>query len=286
MVTVFTPVYNRAYIIRNLYESLQRQTCMDFEWVVVNDGSTDNIDELMQEFIYEGKIDIRYFKQENGGKHRAINRGVQEAKGIMFFIVDSDDYLTDDAVEWVKNQFKYIEFDKNFAGLSGCRIHNNGELITKGFKEQMIEASSLVIRYEKNITGDMAEVWKTSIIKKYPFPEIEDEKFVPEALVWNRMAANGLKIRLVNKPLYVCDYLSDGLTASITRQRIKSPLASTLFYSELYDMKLPIKQKFKASINFWRFWFCLKKNKRLVFNWKRIISLPLGFFMYLNDKRA
>ena len=100
-ITVLTPTYNRAKLLDRLYQSLCQQTYQDFEWIVVNDGSKDDTDEVVQSFIAEKKINILYIKQENGGKHRAINRGVKEAKGKLFFTIDSDDCLTKDAVEKV-----------------------------------------------------------------------------------------------------------------------------------------------------------------------------------------
>ena len=124
--TVFTPVYNRAYIISRLYESLCRQSDKDFEWVVVDDGSTDNLHTQMSAFKSEGKIAIRFFSQKNAGKHTAINRGVQEAKGRYFIIVDSDDFLTNDAVEWIRHTAALIDNDTRFAGLSGIRITPGG----------------------------------------------------------------------------------------------------------------------------------------------------------------
>ena len=99
-ITVFTPTYNRAYILENLYRSLQRQTCKTFEWLVVDDGSADNTKELFERWQQEDNFfPIRYVKQENGGKCRAINQGLKLADGELFFTVDSDDYLTDDALE-------------------------------------------------------------------------------------------------------------------------------------------------------------------------------------------
>ena len=101
MITVFTPTYNRGYIIEKLYNSLVSQNYNEFEWLIVDDGSTDQTQELISNFITKGFIDIRYFKQENGGKHRAINKGVKLAKGELFFIVDSDDYLSNNALDRV-----------------------------------------------------------------------------------------------------------------------------------------------------------------------------------------
>ena len=104
-ITIFTPTYNRDYIIINLYKSLLIQTLKDFEWLIIDDGSTDNTELLVSSFIKDNKINIRYIKQQNGGKHRAINKALEEAKGELFFIVDSDDQLVDNAIERILYYF-------------------------------------------------------------------------------------------------------------------------------------------------------------------------------------
>ena len=109
LVTVFTPVYNRKNLIGNLYQSLLSQTYKNFEWIIVDDGSTDDIDEIIKSYQNEDRILIRFIKQENGGKHRAINNGVLHAKGELFYIVDSDDYLTKDSIERIVFHYQYIK---------------------------------------------------------------------------------------------------------------------------------------------------------------------------------
>ena len=130
--TVFTPTYNRAYIIENLYQSLQRQSCHDFEWLVVDDGSSDNTKELFDNWMKEeNPFPIRYYKQENGGKHRAINYAIPLAEGELFFIVDSDDYLTDDAVETILEQFKTLpsEDSRKYAGICNCKGYSMNQIM-------------------------------------------------------------------------------------------------------------------------------------------------------------
>ncbi len=158
--TVFTSVYNRAYIISRLYESLCRQTDKDFEWVVVDDGSTDNLYTQISTFKSEGKIAMRYFSQSNAGKHTAINRGINEAMGRYFIIVDSDDFLTDDAVEWIRHTAALIDNDKRFAGLSGIRIKPDGSKIGGGGNFGNIDANALDIRLKYGVVGDLAEVFR------------------------------------------------------------------------------------------------------------------------------
>lgn len=282
--TVFTPVYNRAYIISQLYESLCRQKCKDFEWLVVDDGSSDNIDEVINGFIAENKINIRYLKQSNGGKHRAINNGVKEAKGELFFIVDSDDYLTDDAVEWIRKESRAILNNTNFAGIIGCRCHKDLSPITKGFTNDVIDSDTLELRFKHHIVGDMAEVIKTNVLRNFPFPEVEGEKFCPEAMVWDKIAHSNYVFRVINRSIYFCEYLDDGLTSAIVKVRMKSPITSCLYYSQLSKLNIPIRQKFKAAINYWRFWFCKSFTKKSSISYKWIWTMPLGLLMHLKDK--
>ena len=253
LLTIFTPAYNRGYCIDKLYQSLISQTDKNFEWIVVDDGSTDSTQQLIESFIEEGKIDVRYYRQDNGGKHTAINRGVANARGEFFFIVDSDDYLTPTAVEDILGYASQIADNKSFAGVSGLRIRPDGTPISRGINAPAIDATSIDIRFKHNITGDLAEVFKTSVMRKYPFPVFADERFVPEALIWNRIAADGLKLRVFNKGIYYCEYLPDGLTASITRARAKSPKASAMYYAELTRHRVPYLSKVKGAINYWRF---------------------------------
>ena len=122
LITVLTPTYNRAKLLERLYQSLCQQTYQDFEWIVVNDGSKDNTDEVVQSFVAEKKINILYIKQENGGKHRAVNRGVKEAKGELLFIADSDDWLLPNSLETVAEMYQDIANDHSFAGVCGLDV--------------------------------------------------------------------------------------------------------------------------------------------------------------------
>ena len=286
MVTIFTPTYNRAYIIGKLYRSLLGQTDRNFEWLIVDDGSTDNTRELIGSFIQEAKIPIRYSWQENGGKHRAINRGVQEAVGELFFIVDSDDQLVSEAIERIIYHYGTIREDKTFAGVCGLKACFSGEKIGGEANFKLLECSALEFRYKYHIKGDMAEVFRTEVLREYSFPEIEGEKFCPEALVWNRIARK-YKLRYFYEKIYLCDYLSDGLTARIVKLRMKSPGASMICYRELYHSPVPFLQRIKAAVNYWRFAFCSDKSfadKAGAIGWDRVWLLPFGFLFHLKDR--
>lgn len=286
MITVFTPTYNRGYIIRKLYESLCSQSFKDFEWIVVDDGSTDNTQELTTEFINEQKIRLRYFRQENEGKHIAINRGVQEAQGELFFIVDSDDYLTTDALASLNNHYLVIADDKNFAGVSGTRVTPEGKRIGGALPFKELDCTIVDFSCRHGYTGDMAEAYKTGILRQHPFPQIDGEKFCPESLIWNRIALK-YKLRYFNQGIYVCEYRPDGLTAKITRVRMQSPVASILHYAELSKHPISLWQKIRAGINFWRFAACSDmpfQEKVHMIGWSYCLLVPLGLILHLKDK--
>lgn len=214
LVTVFTPTYNRGYIIAKLYESLKQQTFKDFEWLIVDDGSTDNTEEIINDFIANDNVfPIRYIKTINGGKHRAVNIGVKKAQGELFFIVDSDDYLPDNALKIIKDVEGTID-NKNkhlFAGICGLRFFTNGQPVGSSFNADYIDATTLD-KGKLGIRGDKAEVFYTKVLKKYPFPEFKGEKFCTESIVWDKISHDGLKLRYFNQNIYLCEYLGDGLT--------------------------------------------------------------------------
>lgn len=286
MITILTPTFNRAHLLPRLYESLCKQTYKDFEWVIVDDGSVDDTKSLSLSLPYrEGTFfPVRYFYQENGGKHRAINRGLKEAQGELFFIADSDDMLPFNSLEEVIKQYKAIIGDSSFAGICGLDATFNGQIIGTGLPKEIIDDNSASIRYRKGIRGDMKEVFRTKIIREFPFPEIENELFCPEVLVWNRIAKK-FKLRYFNRVIYLVEYQEDGISASITRSRINSPIAAMMTYAERYQFDfLPLKLRWRTAINYWRFYFHCppKKRSELTYNMPQLFY-PLGWFLYVKD---
>lgn len=214
LLTVFTPTYNREEKIKDLYNSLLNQSCFNFEWVVVDDGSADRTDLLVKKWIDStDKFKISYYKQENHGKHSAINKGVELAKGDAFLIVDSDDMLYPTAVEMIHKIISSIEGMENFCGCVGLKIHTNGDVIGQKACSEIVDCTSLQ-RKKYGIVGDKAEVFYTKILKEYPFPVFDGENFLTEKVVWYRIANDGYKLRWVNEPFIICEYLQEGLTSN------------------------------------------------------------------------
>lgn len=236
-ITVFTPTYNRAYIIKTLYNSLKKQTFQDFEWIVIDDGSTDNTPQLFDEILNEGHaFPIIYHRVENQGKHFAVNRAVSMASGRLFFIVDSDDSLPDDSLETIIKYEKTIPIDerKLFAGVVGLRGAKDGSIWGTSFEGDHLDVSYLDAP-SNNIYGDRAEVYYTKILKKYPFSQFENEKFIPESTVWNLIAADGYKLRYFNSIVYYCAYLEDGLTLQGKEKYREIPKGYGLYISQLVE---------------------------------------------------
>ena len=280
MITVFTPTYNRGNLLNRLYQSLCQQIHKDFEWVVVDDGSTDETSSIVKmiqdKHTYEN-FPIYYLKKENGGKHTAVNKGVQKANGDLFFIADSDDILPPNALHIVAEVWEQTKCDNSIGGICGFDGDmNGGSIIGTGFSKEVhllniklsnhinigyIDVTTRDVRFKLKVDGDMKEVFRTSVLREYPFPEIKGERFCPEVLVWNRIASK-YKLRYINKIIYLVEYQKDGITSAITRSRMNSPITSTMTYAEMLDYDISLKWKIRSAINYWRFRYCIK-NKAL-----------------------
>ena len=288
MITVFTPAYNRAKYLPKVYESLCKQTNKDFEWVIVDDGSVDDTKDVVnsQFIIHNLQFPIRYYYQENGGKHRAINRGIKEARGELFLIIDSDDTLPPNSLELINFYYQQIKDEKSFGGVCGYMAHHDGTIIGRGNDAKVLDANSIEMRYVYGIQGDMLEVFRTDVMREIPFPEIPGEKFVSEALTWNRIACK-YRLRVFHEVVYYRDYLDGGLTDKIIKIRMTSPIASMMTYQELNSYDIPFASKFKAAINYWRFRCCLQHLNvnvnfpRLPWYWNW--TMPIGWAMHVKD---
>ena len=233
MITIMTPTYNRAYILKEAYDSLRKQNSFDFEWIIVDDGSTDETEEIVRVWMEEEKnFSIVYEKQKSGGKHRAVNKGVSLAKYDYFLILDSDDRLTDNAVTLIHKWIAEIADLNGFAGVAGLRGNIN-TAIQEAKQKKYIDATNLE-RQKYNIFVEQAEVYKTEILKKYPFPEFDGENFIRESSVWDRIAKDGWKLRWYSEIIYLWDYIEDGLTKNTSLQTYAKNFFGFTYCSKLF----------------------------------------------------
>ena len=285
-ITVFTPTYNRAYIIDELYNSLKKQTFIDFEWLIIDDGSTDCTYEKVKNWSADNtKFPIRYYKFENSGKQKEINRALDLARGELFFTVDSDDLLTADALDKINQWEKTIPQCEKFCGFAGSDGDMTGKAINPIFSEEYVDAT-FFNRYAETgmfIGHDRPWVFYTDVHRQYRYPEFEGEKFIAEAVVWNRMAKDGYQMRCFNDVIYLIEHQEDGYTKKISQILIQSPKGYGLWKAEQMSF---LKYGFLRRIKEYYIFYCDLQNK---YHWRDIAkyiqaSAPVMMFVIIAFK--
>lgn len=252
--TIFTPTYNRAYILENLYRSLLRQSCHEFEWLIIDDGSADDTRSLVESWMREKPLfPIRYYYYENSGKPAEINRALDLAAGEWFFTVDSDDQLTPDAVEKILQWENTLPGDGSFCAFAGSDGDPDGVPTNPIFGKPWVDAtffdrdpsSASFIGY------DRPWVFRTDVHRKYKYPSFPGEKFITEAVAWNRMANDGYKVRCFDDVIYLWEHQEDGYTNSIQKVFSRNPRGYALWQREWMEFrKYTLLQRLQAYYSF------------------------------------
>lgn len=283
MLTIFTPTYNRAYILPRLYKSLLEQTNKNFEWIIVDDGSTDKTHELVEEWIKDNKISISYFFQENQGKPMAHNLGAQKANGEIFTCVDSDDYLTKDSVDIILEKYKKIKEIEKHVGIVGIKVFENQKPVGT-YMPQNIEYSTLYDLYNKyKYKGETILIFKTNILKKYEFPKIEGEKFISEIYLYDKIDQEG-KLLIMQEAVYVCEYLADGYTNN-SRNIIKNnPKGYILCAEQRMKIAHNLRTKYVANSKYVLGHILAKENgyiNKSPNKFLTILAIPSAYIFYM-----
>lgn len=277
ILTVFTPTYNRSYVIKKLYDSLEMQSDKDFVWLVVDDGSTDNTSTLIKKWQRESSFRIEYIKQENAGKSMAHNLGVSKTETELFTCVDSDDYLSSDTVETIKKVWQnHVAGDIGILALREVtqRLAKMGK---KGIRTTLRNA-------EKNcgIKGDTMLIYKTSVLKKYRFPYFQGEKFVPENYLYDLADREG-RLIFLDKVLYYGKYLQDGYTKNMARTIKNNPNGYLAYIEQRISFDETIDEKCKDIIRYIA--VSVSANKRSVvgkcqYPFLALLMYPFGLIFY------
>ena len=250
--TIFTPTFNRKELLEKLYKSLQKQTYKDFEWLIVDDGSADGTKEKVEEFLSEKKLDIKYYFKENGGKQRAYNFATDKANGELFICLDSDDEYVENGLETILKYWKKYEKNSDIAGMGYLSTYPNREVIGSSFPEKEMISTQFDIYNKYSVKGDKGLMFRTEIIKKYKFPVFDDEKFITEAVVYNRICEK-YKMVYVNEKIEIKEYQEDGLTAKYNNLLLRNPKGQALYHNEINFQNLTFKQKILNNAVYYKF---------------------------------
>lgn len=276
MITILTPTYNRANTLPKLYKSLIDQTNHNFEWLVIDDGSTDSTEILVNKYQESAPFNINYFKKENGGKHSALNLGFNKAKKEWIFIVDSDDWLKSNTIE----QFYYEiqSLTDEFNSISILKIYEDGRIIGNKFPNNI---NTYLDRIYNNILGDKADLIRKKALEGFSFPEYTGENFMAESPIFIWLGSRG-KTKFINFGGYICKYLEGGLSDNSIINRHRCFNSSLFVYETQYNAFHTFKLKSKAAINWWRFRFFKKISKPNICI--PFIYSPFGLILYFKDK--
>lgn len=279
--TVFTPAYNRAYTLPLGYEALCRQTCNDFEWLIIDDGSTDNTRELVQQWIDEGKVKIRYIYQENQGMHGAHNTAYRNIDTELNTCVDSDDYMPDDAVE------KIISFWRKYgseevAGLMGLDSDFQGKVIGTRFPEGLLR-STLSAFYARGGKGDKKLVYRTDVIKSYPeYPIFEGEKYVSLGYKYE-LIDQDFELLTFNEVITCVEYREDGSSLNMFRQYVRNPKGFAFIRKSSMCLAPTWKRRFWEAAHYVSSSIILRNANYIKESPRKVLTLfatPLGFLIY------
>lgn len=220
--TIFTPTYNRAHTLIKGYEGLKRQTCKDFKWIIVDDGSTDDTKELVASWIKENIVPIEYYWKSNGGMHTAHNEAYKHIDTELAVCIDSDDYMPDDAVELIIKRWR--EFgDERFAGMIGLDIFEDGYVVGTCFPKGVTECKTYDLKRKYGVVCDKKYVYRPEVIKKYlPYPEIEGERYGTVNYLY-QVIDQDYDMLCSNDVYCVVEYQPDGLSVNIFNQLKQSP---------------------------------------------------------------
>lgn len=284
-ITIFTPTYNRVDTIRRLYDSLCRQSSKEFEWLIVDDGSKDDTKKMVNQWIVENKIIINYYYQKNSGKMVAHNRGVKLAQGELFVCVDSDDILSDNAIE--RTIMEWEKHKKNCIGILAYKVQLNGKPSTI-LKNTSFEYSTLKNAYDYyGLSGDTMLIFRTDILSKYQFPVFSGEKFVPEGYLYDLLDQEG-KLYFLREKLYICEYQENGYTSNMAKLLKNNPQGYFVYINQRLKLDKTGKQKFLDSIRYDAMAIAQKKKHIIATAvypfWSFVAYLPGVLFYYKRYK--
>jgi len=287
-ISILTATYNRSSLLLKLYESIKNNLKEEIyvEWLIMDDGSIDETKEVVQRFMEENKLEIKYFFQENQGKMQAINNLAQHAKGDLIIECDSDDYFTNNAFEIIKEVFEKNETKmKDFYALCFLKYDQTGKNMGNNFKNEITKMFDLY--FKEGEDGEKALVFNSQIRKQYKYEFENGDRFSTEARMFHKMD-DKYSIICVNQPIMICEYQNEGYTRNINKQFIENPYGYFEYFKEILqkDMRGVTFKKRLYAIKHYILFATLTNQKNILEKVKGILNKVLIFLLYIPGKIA
>lgn len=297
-ITVMTPTYNRAHTLPRVYECLLKQTFKEFEWVIVDDGSTDNTREIIEKWIAESRLNIRYVWQTNQHKKVAFNHGVREAKGELLVALDSDDTILPEALADMWSRWQSLTDKEMYVGICGLCACTDGSIVGDAYPDNEISMTTLDMYFKYKVRGEKFGCLVTTVLRQFPFPE-DIPGFVPESLVWRHIARAGYKTLFINHVYRTYFDSVDSLSQEGAVRGNKYALGLLWLAKDTVNDCLPWfryqpMEFIKAAIRYNRFTWVLNKQHIKIPEWGNLtdwrarllvrIMAPMAWIMYRNSK--
>jgi len=282
--TVFTPTFNRAYCLNQCYESLILQTNQDFIWLIIDDGSTDNTNEIVMSWINEQKISIKYHHQKNKGMHGGHNAAYKLIETELNVCIDSDDFMPKTAVDNILKCWESTKDKKGIAGIIGLDSYKNGEIIGQKIPENLNTTTLEDLHNKHKVHGDKKLVLRTDIVKKFSpyYPLYPDERFVPLGTLY-LLIDKQYQLKCLNKVLCIVEYMEDGSSRNIIKQYRKHPKGFqyarllTIKHSKYFKVQLKNAIHLIAHSIQLKDWKIFSKTPKLLLT---ILTIPFGIVLY------
>lgn len=271
MLTIFTPTYNRADFLPRLYDSLLKQGSTDLEWLIVDDGSTDDTATVVRSFLDEGKLCIRYVKKENGGKHSAYNCGLENAHGEWFLCVDADDFLHKDALTHIANAITHADKD---TALIAYKQSVRGTLLSDEFPRNIDRCRISDLSLRHSCQGEFSLVFPTAVARKFKFPIFQGEKFVGESVIYDRYDREH-SVLLLPEVITVCEYQPDGYSSNFSKLMKQNPNGFCLYFLQRIDLQTRLLPRLVHAGKYWCFRW-ISGNADLVYEGKHRVLVFLA----------
>ena len=281
-ITIFTPTYNRKHTLEKAYNSLLKQTNQNFIWLIIDDGSIDGTEELVYKWKYDNKIEIHYYRKENGGKHTAYNYALNILKTEYVLIaLDSDDYLVDNSIEYLYEEI--VKLNNEHVGIVClCDTEAMDNKFIKRYKVNELQDNSLQynLKHDKFNAGAVF-LFKSEYVKNFLYPEIENEKFFTEAYTYYQMDRPMI---WTDKKICIREFRDDGLTLNRKKIYINNPKSWYLYNKLRSELTCKLNRKIKFIIYTIAFGIMCKQEKIISKSNDKVLFLllyPVGFLGYL-----